>query len=97
MIMSTYRTQVRIVADVLSCASHNYSGDRGVGITHILQKANLSYTRLTHILNRLVTAGLLEQIHVNNNNRYIISDKGIQFLQSYSEFAEFAESFGMKL
>lgn len=97
MIMSTYRTQVKIVADVLSCASHSSSDNRGVGITQILQKANLSYTRLTHILNRLVKSGLLEQIHVNNNNRYIISDKGIQFLQSYSEFAEFAESFGMKL
>lgn len=95
--MSTYRTQVRIVADVLSCASHNSSDNPGVGITHILQKANLSYTRLTVILNRLVTSGLLEQIHVDNNNRYVISDKGIKFLQSYSEFAEFAESFGMKL
>ena len=38
--MSTYRTQVKIVADVLSCISDGNAGEQGLGITRILQKAN---------------------------------------------------------
>ena len=52
--MSTYRTQVKIVADVLSCISDGNAGEQGLGITRILQKANLSYSRATNILNRLI-------------------------------------------
>jgi|TARA_B100001013_G_scaffold113483_1_gene65237 predicted transcriptional regulator len=95
--MSTYRTQVKIVADVLSCISDGNAGEQGLGITRILQKANLSYSRATNILNRLIKFGLVEQINIDNSQRYVISHKGIEFLQSHSDFADFAESFGMKL
>tara|TARA_B100001750_G_scaffold8504_1_gene6521 strand:- start:1568 stop:1855 length:288 start_codon:yes stop_codon:yes gene_type:complete len=95
--MSVYRSQVKIVADVLSSINDGNDGETGLGITRIIQKANLSYGRATKIITRLVDSGLIEQVTVNNNQRYILSHKGIEYLRSHSDFADFAESFGMKL
>lgn len=95
--MSTYRSQVKIIADVLTSINDGNAGERGLGITRIIQKANLSYNRAIKIVNRLVDSGLVEQVYIDRSQRYVISHKGIQFLQSHSDFADFAESFGMKL
>ena len=95
--MSVYRSQVKIVADVLSSINDGNDGETGLGITRIIQKANLSYGRATKIITRLVDSGLIDQGTVNNNQRYILSHKGIEYLRSHSDFADFAESFGMKL
>jgi len=95
--MSVYRSQVKIVADVLSSINDGGEGQTGLGITRIIQKANLSYGRATKIITRLVDSGLVEQITIDNNQRYILSHKGIEYLRSHSDFADFAESFGMKL
>ena len=91
--MSVYRSQVKIVADVLSSINDGNDGETGLGITRIIQKANLSYGRATKIITRLVDSGLIEQVTVNNNQRYILSHKGIEYLRSHSDFADFAESF----
>ena len=95
--MPTYRSQERIIADVLSSANHNMVDENGVGITHLLSKANLSYSRLSNILRRLVSQGLLEEIDVGKAQRYRTSDRGHKFLRAYGEFEEFAESFGFQL
>ena len=44
--MSVYRTQVKIVADVLTSINDGSEGESGLGITRIIQKANLSQTVL---------------------------------------------------
>lgn len=94
--MSLYRTQVKIVADVLSAAMDNGSRD-GVGITLLLRRANVSYTRMVRMLNDLVGSGLLEELEQERGSRYRISDKGLQFLTAYGRFQEFAKSFGLRL
>ena len=95
--MSVYRSQVKIVADVLSSINDGSEGQNGLAITRIIQKAILSYGRATKIITRLVDSGLIEQITIDNNQRYVLSHKGIEYLRSHSDFADFAESFGMKL
>ena len=60
--MSVYRTQVKIVADVLTSINDGSDGESGLGITRIIQKANLSYARATKIITRLVDSGLVEQV-----------------------------------
>ena len=94
--MSLYRTSVKIVADVLSAARDNGSSE-GVGITLLLRRANLSYTRMVRILNDLVGSGLLEELEQERGNRYRISDRGLQFLTAYGRFEDFAKSFGLRL
>ena len=94
--MSLYRTQVKIVADVLSAAMDNGTNE-GVGITHLLRRANLSYARMVRILNDLVGSGLLETIEQERGHRYRTSDRGLQFLTAYGRFQDFAKSFGLRL
>lgn len=95
--MALYRTQMRIVAAVLTTARDYGNNNEGVGVTIILRKANLSYGRLIRILKELVSSGLLEEMGKIRGSRYRISEKGIIFLREYSRFEEFAQSFGLRL
>ena len=88
-----YRTHVRIIADILNLA---YCAE-GTSITNIVRKANISYNRLKGILDTLIEHGLLIIEKRDECNRYIISERGKEFLQVYSRFYDMAESFGLKL
>lgn len=91
-----YRSHFQIIADILNTA-RDYSDDgSGVSITLLIRKANVSYQRITKILSRLVDAGLLQQIPEDKAYRYRISERGIEFLQAYTRFHEFVESFGLR-
>ena len=95
--MAQYRTQVRIIADVLCTARDMNTQGEGVGITTLLRKGNMSYTRMTKLLSELVGSGLLEEMNAERISKYRISDKGIEFLGAYSNFENFAQSFGLRL
>ena len=95
--MAQYRTQARIIADILSTARDMNLDDGGVGITTLLRKGNVSYSRMTKLIAELVGTGLLLETTVDKGSKYKISPKGIQFLQEYSQFESFASSFGLRL
>ncbi len=95
--MAQYRTQVKIIADVLSTAKDMNTEGTGVGITMLLRRGNLSYSRMTKLLSELVGSGLLEEMKAEKVARYRISPKGIRFLSAYSNFEEFTQSFGLQL
>ncbi|MEM4310855.1 MAG: DUF4364 family protein [Nitrososphaerales archaeon] len=92
----SYRNQIRIIADILS-VTKDYGEEEGVGITTILRKANLSYSRLMQILRDLIKAGLIIEIERDKGSKYMISDKGKKFLQAYIQFEDFAQSYGLRL
>ena len=95
--MAQYRTQVRIIADVLSSARDLNTEGSGVGVTALLRKGNMSYTRMSKLLSELVGAGLLQELTSEKISKYMISEKGIQFLAAYYSFEDFAQSFGLRL
>lgn len=95
--MAQYRTQVRIIADVLSTARDLNSEGTGVGVTTLLRRANMSYGRLSKLLSELVGSGLLVELGGDKISKYIISQKGMQFLVAYQGFEDFAQSFGLRL
>lgn len=95
--MSVHRSQIRIIADVLSVVKDYDSSNRGIGISLILRKANISYSRLTKMLGDLVRLGMLEELEQKRGYRYKISKKGEEFLRAYSDFEEFASSYGLRL
>lgn len=95
--MAQYRTQVKIIADVLSTARDMNTEGNGVGITTLLRKGNMSYSRMTKMLSELVTSGLLLELSSEKVSKYMISDKGLQFLSVYGNFENFAQSFGLRL
>ncbi len=95
--MAQYRTQVRIIADVLCTARDLNTEGNGVGVTTLLRKGNMSYTRMSKLLSELVGSGLLLELNGDKISKYMISPKGIQFLAAYSSFEDFAQSFGLRL
>jgi predicted transcriptional regulator len=95
--MAQYRTQMRIIADVLSTAKEMNVEGNGVGITTLLRKGNMSYSRMTKLISELVGSGLLVELSGEKASRYMISEKGIRFLAAYRNFEDFAQSFGLRL
>ena len=95
--MAQYRTQVKIIADVLTTAKDMNTEGSGVGITTLLRRGNMSYTRMTKLLSELVGSGLLVELNNEKISKYMISDRGLQFLAAYSQFEDFAQSFGLRL
>ena len=93
--MAGYRTHVSIIADILSTAKeYSYEGyDNGASVTHLIRKANVPHQRLASMVSHLMQSGL----RYEDSARYRISDKGIQFLEAYTEFKGFAEGFGLKV
>lgn len=95
--MAQYRTQVKIIADVLSTARDMNTEGQGVGVTALLRRGNMSYTRMSKLLSELVGSGLLLELSGDKISKYMISEKGIQFLAAYHSFEDFAQSFGLRL
>ena len=95
--MAQYRTQVRIIADVLSTARDENVEGTGVGVTTLLRKGNMSYGRMTKLLSELVGSGLLLELNGDKISKYMISQKGMEFLAAYYSFEDFAQSFGLRL
>lgn len=93
--MAGYRTHVSIIADILTTAKqYSYEGyDKGASVTYLIRKANVPHQRLSTIVDHLMQSGLLYE----DSAKYKISDKGIQFLNAYTEFKGFAETFGLKV
>ena len=60
--MAPYRTQTKIIADILTTARDMNTGGDGVGITMLLRKGNVSYSRMTKLITDLVGAGLLVEL-----------------------------------
>ena len=92
-----YRTQVKIIADVLYATQEYDFDNRGIGVTTIIRKANLSHPRLMKILSDLVNSGLLEENVNGKTSKYKLSMKGQNFLLEYNKFHDFATTFGLRL
>jgi len=95
--MPQYRTQGKIIADILTTARDMNTDGQGVGITTLLRRGNVSYSRMTKLIVDLVGAGLLLEETMERNSKYRISNKGMMFLQAYMQFEDFAQSYGLRL
>ena len=95
--MTEYRTHMRIIGDILSTTRDDLQDDDGASVTYLIRKANISHSRISRILNTLVTQGLLEQVEVHGNAKYRISHSGREFLQAYKTFSNFADNFGLTI
>ncbi|MCV0373363.1 MAG: transcriptional regulator [Nitrosopumilales archaeon CG15_BIG_FIL_POST_REV_8_21_14_020_37_12] len=86
---------MQIVADLLTATEQ--SGQQGIKTTSLLTKANLSHSRLSKFLENLTGSGLINRIEFDGKNTFVITEKGRQYLESYSKFSNIAESFGLEL
>ena len=95
--MAEYRTQMKIIGDILSTTRDDLQDEDGATVTYLIRKVNISHSRISTILKTLVSQGLLEQADTQGSNRYKISQSGREFLQAYHSFSKFADNFGLNI
>ena len=76
--MGKYRDRLDIIADILTITRE------GAKKTKIMHQANLSYKLLEHYLKRILEAKLASK---NNDNVYLITDKGEVYLETYKKYS----------
>jgi len=91
----SYRNSLQIMADVMSHTSE--FGQSGANKSNLMQKANLSHSRLNGFLKNLVGSGLINSIVYENHQTYVLTPKGINFLHEYQKFVELSGAFGLEL
>lgn len=95
--MGPYRNHMKIIGDILHAAQTESEDGRGVSVTHLIRRANISHVRISRILHMLVSRGLMEQVDYDGSSKYRISMSGSEFLKEYRAFSRFAESFGLDI
>ena len=90
--MTHYRNSTQIICDLLVATRE--CGREGIKTTALLSKSNLSHSRLKNFVSRLISSGLMD---VKFGRNYVITEKGIIFLEEYKRFYEFAGSFGLEM
>jgi len=93
--MVVYRSSMQIVADLLSATDQ--CGQEGIKTTTLLTKANLSHSRLAKFIENLTGAGLINKIEYDGKNVFVITPRGRQYLDSYKQFSDIAETFGLEI
>jgi len=93
--MVMYRSSMQIVADLLTATDQ--CGQEGIKTTTLLTKANLSHSRLAKFIENLTGAGLINKIEYDGKNVFVITPRGRQYLESYKQFSNIAETFGLEL
>ena len=92
-----YRNREGIVADLLTAAMPSDGDGEGVGISTIVRKGNMPYSRAVEMLHKLVQAGLLSEVNEAGKTRYALTDGGFRYIATYRDFEGFARSFGLRL
>jgi len=77
--MSKYRDRLQIIASILVIAS------RRAKKTQIMYQANLSYKLLCRYLSEVLDSGL---ICLENEERYVLTNKGKEFLNRHKEYSK---------
>jgi predicted transcriptional regulator len=70
------RDKIVIMAEIINLAK------KGISKTHIMFKANLSFSQLNQYIESLSNAGLIEKTAINGKVVYKSTPKGLNFYQS---------------
>ena len=73
------RDKLVIMAEIIDIAK------KGTSKTHIMFKANLSFSQLNEYLSTLTTAGLLEECSIEERGIFRATEKGLYFVEKQCE------------
>jgi predicted transcriptional regulator len=88
------RTRADILFDILRIVQQNQGKSK---TTKILYGANLSYVRLKKHLDYLIQNQFLERTQANGSTLFIITEKGLNFIQEFRKVKRFSEAFGISI
>ena len=73
------------------------SGGRdGVIVSAISRKANLSHYAVLDKCQKLIDAGLVNSVKNERNRKYMVTEKGLQFVQEFQKFQSLVESMNLR-
>jgi predicted transcriptional regulator len=87
------RTKADIFFDILRIVQQDQGKTK---TTRILYGANLSYARLKKYLDYLIQNGFLEKVE-KEAIYFVITEKGLQFIQEFRKVKRFSEAFGITI
>ena len=91
--VAKYRSQLRIYLDILHVIQREGNEAKP---TRILYGANLSHDRLVKYLEELKTLGVIQESGMDDKV-YSLTQKGIEFVNSFRKVESFASAFGFKI
>ncbi len=83
-----------IIGDILDVTMQG--GSKGVIVSNISRKANLSYYAVLDKCERLISAGLVESTKNDRNRIFRITEKGLEFFQEFRRFQSLVESMNLR-
>lgn len=90
--MSNRRSRLEIVYDLLNAINEK----RGViKPTHLLYKSNLSHKKMVEYTGELIGKGLMQEQEKDGKKVYVLTDKGLEYVNEYTRMKRFSESFGL--
>ena len=89
-----YRSEMGIMGDILDVTMQG--GRNGVIVSAISRKANLSHYAVLDKCEKLVDAGLVETTKNDRNRLYMITEKGLKFVQEFQRFQSLVESMNLR-
>jgi predicted transcriptional regulator len=90
--MTERRTKIDIMNDML--LSIQQKGGK-IKPTHLMYKANLSHKLLSKYVEEFMEKGFINEEHTKNHKVYILTDKGIDFINQYRKMKDFKELFDL--
>jgi len=88
------RTKADIFFDILRIVQ---SEGGKAKTTRILYGANLSYTRMKKHIDYLIQNGFLEKTQHNGSTFFLITERGLSFIQEFRKVKKFSEAFGISI
>ncbi len=89
------RNRIEIINDILS----SISSKGKIKPTHLMYKSNLSHTLMKSYLEELIEKNMVEEKKVEHKKHehsyFIITEKGIKFMEKFKQMKEFEETFGL--
>ena len=89
-----YRSEMGIMGDILDVTMDG--GQRGVIVSAISRKANLSHYAVLDKCENLINAGLMQSERLGRNRLFRITEKGLDFIQEFQKFQNLIESMNLR-
>ena len=89
--MTKKRTKLEVTKDLLEILGKG----RKVKKTHLIYKANLSNNSIKPYLDGIIKNGLIVEVKENGKNIFMISEKGVAFLEEFNKIKIFTDAYGL--
>lgn len=89
--MAKKRNRLEIIKDILSSIKEK----KEIKPTRLLYSSNLSPQMFKKYVNELLEKGLIKKEEIKKRQYYLLTSKGLEFLEQYKTIVNFIENFGI--